>query len=183
MGVVLRSVDHFYEHAARVPLALRWPGMLPAGRRVPEVVSLVDLVATIIDAAGAPTTDHLDGDSLLPLARGEAADWKDEAFAEYLGHGVARPMAMLRRGRYKLNSSLGDPVELYDLHDDPGELHDLAADPAHHDAVDDLQCRFLARWDPVAIERRVRQSQRDRLLIRAVTTGEDAATARRRWAE
>jgi choline-sulfatase len=90
---------------------------------------------------------------------------------------------MLRRGRYKLNYSLGDPPELYDLHDDPDELHNLAADPAHRDLIEDLQSHLIARWDPLDVEQRVRQSQRDRLLIRAVTTGEDAASARRRWAE
>ncbi|MBA2278280.1 MAG: sulfatase-like hydrolase/transferase [Chloroflexia bacterium] len=175
--------SNFYEHSARVPLVLRWPGMLPAGRRDRGVVSLVDLVATIVDAAVASSDDRLDGDSLLPLARGETADWKDEAFAEYLGHGVARPMAMLRRDRFKLNYSLGDPPELYDLDDDPGELHDLATDSAHRDVVEVLTARLLERWDPVALERRVRQSQRDRLLIHAATTGEDAADGRRRWAE
>ena len=116
--------SNFYEQSVRVPLQLAWPGHLPAGRRVNGAVSLVDLVATIVEAADA-SSDGVDGDSLLALARDEAADWKDEAFSEYLAHGVARPMAMLRRGQYKLNYSLDDPVELYDVASDPGELHDL----------------------------------------------------------
>ncbi|MGH2562642.1 MAG: sulfatase-like hydrolase/transferase [Thermomicrobiales bacterium] len=175
--------SNFYEHAARIPLVMSWPGDLPDGHRVPEVVSLVDLVATLVDVTGAPRLTPLDGDSLLPLARGEAVAWKDEAFAEYLAHGVARPMAMLRRGRYKLNYSLDDPPELYDLQDDPGEFHDLAADRAHRGVLEHLRARLLAHWDPIDLERRVRQSQRERLLIRAVTTGEDVELARRTWAE
>jgi choline-sulfatase len=155
------------------------------GRRVPQVVSLVDVVATMVEVAGAPATGApLDGDSLRPLAWGATAGeraesgafvagdthagvWKDEAFSEYLAHGVARPMAMLRRGRWKLNYSLDDAPELYDLETDPGELHDLAADPSHAPVREALRARLLARWDPVDLERRVRQSQQERLLIHA----------------
>ena len=43
--------SNFFEHSARIPMVMRWPGRIPAGKRVPEVVSLVDLVATMVDAA------------------------------------------------------------------------------------------------------------------------------------
>ena len=161
--------SNFYEQSVRVPLQLAWPGHLPAGRRVNGVVSLVDLVATIVEAAGASSEGALDGNSLLAPSRDEAADWKDEAFSEYLAHGVARPMAMLRRGQYKLNYSLDDPVELYDLANDPGEFQDLGSDPAFQGIREALRSALLAHWDPVDLERRVRQSQKDRLLIREAT--------------
>jgi len=82
-----------------------------------------------------------------------------------MAHGVARPTAMLRRGRYKLNHSLGDPPELYDIEADPKEFDDLAHDPKHASTVADLQGRLLSAWDPEAIEEQVLQSQRERLLI------------------
>lgn len=174
--------SNFYEQSVRVPLVLQWPGRLPAARRVAGVVSLVDVVATLLDAAGVEPVAPLDGESLLPLARGEAADWKNEAFAEYLAHGVARPMAMLRRGRYKLNYSLDDPPELYDLATDPGEFHDLAGDLGHAPVREELRARLLAHWNPVELERQVRQSQRERILIRDATLGaEEAARVRRQW--
>lgn len=160
--------SNFYEYASRVPLLLSWPGQLPADRRVSEVVSLVDLIASVVEASGATPVAPLDGDSLLPLARGEGHSWKNEAFAEYLAHGVTGPMAMLRQGQYKLNYSLGDPPELYDLASDPGEFHNLAADPAYRQVVDDLRTRLLAHWNPIDLERQVRQSQRERALIRSV---------------
>ena len=68
-----------------------------------EVVSLVDMVASFLEAGGAVVAP-LDGQSLLGPLRGEA-------FSEYLAHGVQGPMAMLRRGRYKFNYSLGDHPE------------------------------------------------------------------------
>lgn len=164
--------SNFYEHASRVPLIMNWPGHLPAGRRVPETVSLVDLVATMIEVTGASPVGTLDGDSLWALAQGEVAGWKDEAFSELHANGIARPIGMLRRGRYKLNVSLDDPPELYDLVADPCEMHDLAADPAHKAILDALRARLYDGWDLVALERRVRESQKARRLIRVVETGE-----------
>ena len=139
------------------------------------------VVATLLDATGVAPVAPLDGDSLLPLARGEAAEWKDEAFAEYLAHGVARPMAMLRRGRFKLNYSLDDAPELYDLVSDPGEFHNLADDSTYARPREELRAKLLAHWDPVVLEQQVRQSQRERILIRNATTGTAEAAARREW--
>ena len=161
--------SNFYEAASRIPLQIAWPGHLPTGKRIPQVVSLVDLVATVVDMAGAAPVTPLVGDSLLPLLKDKADDWKDEAFAEYLAHGVDRPMAMLRSGRYKLNYSLNDPLELYDVVADPNEFTNLAENPDYADVLEALKTRLLSHWNPEAIDRAVRQSQRERLLIERAT--------------
>jgi choline-sulfatase len=163
--------SNFYEASVRVPLQIVWPGHLPAGRRVDEVVSLVDLIATVADIAEATPITPLDGDSLIPLMRGEGEGWKDEAFSEYLAHGVARPVAMLRRGRYKLIYSLGDSPQLYDVQSDPNEFNDLAGDAAYQSILEDLQAELLSHWDPADLEQRVRRSQKERMLIEAATDG------------
>ena len=178
--------SNFYEHSVRVPLILSWPGSqpgdtpgtgsasgLPAGR-LRHNVSLVDVVATMLDAAGVAPVAPLDGRSLLPLARGEAGAedaWDDTVFSEYLAHGVIHPVAMLRRGRYKLIYSLDDPPLLFDVEADPFERHDLSADPAYATVLDDLRARLFSDWNPVGIEQRVRQGQRERLTIRRAIYG------------
>ena len=164
--------SNFYEASVRVPLQIAWPGHLPGGCKIDEVVSLVDLTATIVDIVGAPQVVPMDGESLRPLMLGNEQNWKDFAFSEYLAHGVARPMAMLRRGRYKFNYSLGNPPELYDLLEDPNEFHNLASDRTHRPIIAELQAQLLSHWDAVNLEQRVRQSQKERLLIEAVTDGE-----------
>ena len=117
---------NFYEHSARVPLQVQWPGAVPTGRRVSLVVSLVDVTATILDIARAPAQTQalfrLDGDSLPPLMRGEDTGWKDEALAEHLAHGTDRARSMVRQGSWKLCYGHADPpeLELYDLDVDPG---------------------------------------------------------------
>ena len=153
-----------YEQSVRIPLIISWPCNLPR-RRVKEPVSSVDLSATIVELAGAPRLDWMDGDSLLSLAKGESQDWKNEAISEYHAMGVTRPLAMIRQGRFKLNYSLGERTELYDLQDDPAEFNDLGENPAYEDVRETLQARLLSQWDPTQLEEEVRQSQRERRLI------------------
>ena len=164
--------SNFYEQSVRVPLIMSCPALLPEARVVKASVSLVDVVATMVEAAGAEPVTPLDGESLLPLAPGDAGAetaWKDEVFSEYLAHGVARPVAMLRRGQHKLIYSLDDAPLLFDLEADPGEFTDLAADPAHVSTREELRAALLSHWNPVELEERVRREQKERLLIRAAT--------------
>ena len=153
-----------YEASSRVPLQIRWPGRIEGGQRIGGAVSLVDLVATVVDVAGAQSVVPLDGNSLMGLMQGRSGG-KDEVFCEYLAHGVQRPTAMLRTGRYKFNYSLGDAPELYDITADPNEFNDLAASAEHASVVTQLQQRLLSQWNPVAIETDVLRSQQERLLI------------------
>lgn len=165
----------FYEQSVGVPLIMSWPGGLPAGRVVTQNVSLVDVVATMVDCAGATPVTPLDGHSLLPLAgapEGSEPTWSDGVFSEYLAHGVARPVAMLRRGQHKLIYSLDDPPILFDLARDPGEFENVAEEPAYAPVLDALRVALLAHWDPIALERRIRQEQKERILIRAAVRGE-----------
>ncbi|MCY3832488.1 MAG: choline-sulfatase [Chloroflexi bacterium] len=157
--------SNFYEASARVPLQVVWPRRIAPSQRLSQVASLVDVTATICDIAGDACDLPLDGDSLLPLLTDGDPDWKDEAFSEYLAHGTDRPMAMLRRGRYKLNYSWGDPVELYDVQADPGEFRDLANDAAHQARIAAMKADLLADWDPAELDRRVRESQRQQKYI------------------
>lgn len=169
--------SNFYEQSARVPLIVAWPGHLPAGRRVTAGVSHVDLIAAMLEAADADRLPGMDGQSLLPLARGDdgaAAAWPDEVFAEYLAHGVGAPVAMLRHGPHKLIHAHGDPPVLFDLVTDPGEFRDVAGDPAYAAILANLQARLGRRWDPVAVDRAVRDHQAERLLIHRAVHGTSA---------
>jgi choline-sulfatase len=163
----------FYEQSAHIPMLVRWPDAVPAGRRVDRCVSLIDLTATILDIVGISGEEQkqrwaVDGDSMLPLMRDESEDWKDEAFAEHNAHGTDRPRAMLRSGQWKLCCSHGSPPEfqLYDLASDPGEFNNLAGRPEHRQVQERLFNRMNELWDGDRVTEEVLRSQRERHLIR-----------------
>ncbi len=154
----------FYEGSARIPFILRRPGRIAPGGRYGAATSLLDLVRTMLDLAGDDAPD-LDGRSLVPLLEGREPDGAGLALAEYEGHGTVTPARMVRRGRFKLNYYHGEPPELFDLESDPDEFTDLAADPEHAAIREELTALALDGWDPVAIDRRVRESQARRRII------------------
>ncbi|WP_051344300.1 sulfatase family protein [Alicyclobacillus herbarius] len=123
--------DHcgLYETTVHVPLMLRWPGRIPAGRRVKGFVQQVDLMPTILEAAGVPVPTDLDGRSLWPSIEGRADGIWDTVFLSECAWQASRGM---RTGEYKFIRTLDagpfvrPPRELYNLQSDPGEEHNLA---------------------------------------------------------
>ena len=139
---------YLYEGGLRVPLIVRWPGVIEADRVVETPVLLTDLMPTLLEAAGinaATTVGPLDGRSLLGLWRGEELPdmplfWH---FPHYTNQG-GRPAGAIRLGDWKLIENFEDgSLELYDLARDCGELKNLAEQEPQR--VADLQQR-LAQW-------------------------------------
>lgn len=164
----------FYDESARVPLILRWPGRLPRGERRAQIVNLIDLTATMLDAMGAPPLPNADGRSFLGVAADPTAPWLDETFSEYCTDrvpdwtgGMAVQQRMIRRGRWKLIHYHGERPQLFDLHDDPHELCDLALAPRHAVLRDQLMARVTARWDGDDIARRMAQRRHDKDVLGA----------------
>lgn len=152
----------FYEESVRVPLIMRWPGVLPSGQRRKQVVSLVDTTATILDALQAPELPGIDGKSFLAMAKDEKADWRDIAFSEYswgskFDWGLEAPgqIRMVRSGPFKLIYYNDAPVQLFNLDEDPDELNDLASDPDHKDIVEQLSEKLFDGWNPKSIGREI----------------------------
>ncbi|HZG75679.1 MAG TPA: choline-sulfatase [Paenibacillus sp.] len=164
----------YFDPSAKVPLVVSWPARFQAGAVREEVVSLVDLAATIVDAAGAKDAaiGACDGDSFLPLLQGEAAPWKDEVVCEYYGEGALRPMAFVRQGRYKYVHVQGHEPLLFDLANDPDELRNEAGNPSFADVERRLRARLHGAIDFDRLEADVLRSQRERRAIaEALGTG------------
>jgi arylsulfatase A-like enzyme len=116
---------NLYEGGIRLPFMIRWPARVPGGATFTEMVSTLDLMPTLLAAAGAtPDVDParpLDGVDLLPFVAG------DEKRAP---HGTlfwrSGANGAVREGRHKLVFG-GELVRLYDLERDPKEAMDLSA--------------------------------------------------------
>ncbi|MBT3359299.1 MAG: sulfatase-like hydrolase/transferase [Rhodospirillales bacterium] len=148
----------FYDESAKIPLLMSWPGTLPQGQHRGQVVNLIDLAATLLEAADAPPLPDADGRSFLQVARDGNRPWIDETFSEYCTDGVApwtlptpTRQRMIRTDRWKLNYYDGYRAQLFDMQNDPGETRDLALDPEFADLRDALIARVLVDWNPEKI--------------------------------
>lgn len=120
-----------YEGGIREPMIVRWAGVTRPGTTANTPVLSTDFYPTILDAAGvAAGAKSADGQSMLPLLRGEAGDESRSLFWHYphYGNQGGSPASAVRSGRWKLIRFYeGRREELYDLETDVGEMTDLAA--------------------------------------------------------
>ncbi len=144
----------YYEGGIREPFIAYWPGVIKAGTRSDIPVMNIDLYPTFLDVAGArvPQGKTLDGESLLPIFKGnsqlkrQALFWH---FPGYLDDPVirgrdsvfrTRPVSVIRKGDWKLHLyheewqldggraklDVNNAVELYNIAADIGERSNLA---------------------------------------------------------
>ncbi len=156
-----------------VSLIMRGPGLFGGGKVVDAMVSHLDLFPTLCDLAELKHPAWLEGKSLLPLLRGEAAEIHEEIFAEVNYHAAYEPKRAVRTQRWKYirrYSELATPVlpncddgpskslwlehgwrlkalpreDLYDLVLDPTERRNLAGDKASVEALVEMRARLDA---------------------------------------
>ncbi|HKJ69575.1 MAG TPA: sulfatase-like hydrolase/transferase, partial [bacterium] len=129
-----------YDTAARIPMLMRYPGVIPAGQSTTELISSVDLVQTMLGLLNLEAPPGLQGRDLSQLARGEPGPRREAIYMEnypYIdkgetpgpynnepawGKGVER---CVRDQRYKLILSSERPPELYDMHTADQETNNL----------------------------------------------------------
>ena len=114
-----------WEGGIRVPLIMRWPGVLPAGKTSPQVAATMDLTATVLAATRTtpPASYRPDGIDLTPMLRGDTPVRDRDVFWRI---PPPRNQRAVRSGNWKLLFD-GAQVLLFDLATDPGERNDLAA--------------------------------------------------------
>jgi arylsulfatase A-like enzyme len=165
-----RKGGMFFDCLTRVPLVVAWPGRLPEGHVEPGLVSLIDVVPTLLRLQGIEAPAGMQG---RPLPGVTDAAPRHAVFSEYGAGGprftlddlarlrvtgfeagqaslLAREAEgrrkMVRTARWKyVTDPMGDADELYDLENDPWELENLAGDRAHADVVT-VHRRELLDW-------------------------------------
>jgi arylsulfatase len=119
-----------HEGGPRTQLIVNWPARIEPGTITGETGHVVDLLPTLIDAAGIIYPDSYsgeqtlgpDGRSLVPVFAGEKV-----APPEFLISGFSERFRMFRQGYFKIVKVNDGDWELYNLAEDPTELHNLAA--------------------------------------------------------
>jgi arylsulfatase A-like enzyme len=154
-----------YEESARVPWLMRVPGMGRRQRVITSAVSHIDLVPTLLDLMGVAVPARLQGQSLVPLIRGQTVV-EDHVFLEWNpgtglevaegGSKLASKEQIERAGRarirtvispdgWKLCLSDTDKSQLFNLREDPGETRNLFDFGRHEDVIARLTER-IRRW-------------------------------------
>ncbi len=121
-----------YEGGVRVPLIIKWPGVVLAGSVCDTPVTSTDHFPTLLAAADIPppASYHADGVSLLPLLRRTGGLDRNAIYWHYPHYhpGGATPYGAIREGDFRLLEFYEDNrIELYNLKDDIGESRDLSS--------------------------------------------------------
>src|SRR5262249_30243510 len=140
-----------YDGGLRTPLLIRWPGRVKPAR-YDDLVSPIDVVPTILAAAGIEPPPEMQGLSLLDVAAGKGRLKRDAVFGEIFLHtatDIEQPAVNLtdrwvRAGDWKLIVPVKGKAELYNVKDDPFEKTDLAAN--REEDVTRLRQRLDAWW-------------------------------------
>jgi arylsulfatase A-like enzyme len=133
-----------YEQSLHIPLVIRWPDAIRAGKVNDDLVQNLDFAPTLLDLAGIDVPDEFQGRSLLPLLQGQApGDWRESIYYhyyEYPGPHAVQKHYGIRTDRYKLIHYYEiDEWEMFDLNEDPDELQNRYDDPAYEELLDELK--------------------------------------------
>ena len=141
-----------YEGSARVPFLVKPPTSsgLPRGQVIDPVVELRDVLPTILETCGCDIPPAVDGQSVLPLLRGERDGWR-----EYLHGEHSQCYSPLQENHYVTDGhekliwlTRANRLQFFNLDEDPLEVHDLANEPSAADRVQWWKQRLIAELRP-----------------------------------
>lgn len=133
-----------YEESLRMPLLVRWPGVVEAGSESTALVQNLDIAQTFLDAAGVKAPNVMQGRSMVPLLQGEGADdYRDAIYYHYYEypavHSVMRHEGV-RTDRYKLiHHYWVNEWSLFDLEADPDELNNVYGHPDYAEVTERMK--------------------------------------------
>ncbi len=153
------SKRFMYEEAMRMPLIIRYPGMVEAGSVNDDLVTNVDFAPTIADLAGLSIPEDIQGESILPILEGNTPEtWRQAVYYRYWQHLLHRDVTAhygIRTKTHKLIYFHGQPLgmtdyppvdaswEFFDLVNDPAEMNSLYHDPEQQTLIRDLKRELL----------------------------------------
>lgn len=134
-----------YDDIVKVPLIIRYPGMLSEGTVEDAFVyNLLDLPPTLLEWVGTNVPTHMQGRSMAELLQGKRPpDWRTEVVSTYNGQQFGLyTQRMIRNKHWKYVWNATDIDELYDLNQDPYELTNRIKDSSLESVVRDLRYKL-----------------------------------------
>ena len=135
-----------YEESLGMPLLMRYPAEVPAGKVSEAMVLNIDYAPTFLDYGGVRIPADIQGRSFRPVANGHTPpDWRKSMYYHYYeypqGWHLVKRHYGIRTERYKLIHFYNDinKWELYDLQNDPHELNNVIEDSAYANVLKELK--------------------------------------------
>ena len=133
-----------YDESFKTPLMIRWPNVIKPGTTSEEMVQNLDFAQTFLEAAMIDAPDDMQGESLIPIMKGDNDSWTREAvyyhYYEYPSVHMAKRHYGIVNKEYKLAHFYYDidEWELYDRLNDPNEMNNVYNDPKYSEVVKKL---------------------------------------------
>jgi arylsulfatase A-like enzyme len=146
-GGVWGKYATYTEEVARIPFAVRWPNGFSGGEARSEIVSNMDVTATMLEAAGVHIPEQMSSRSVLPLCNHSDDNWPEATICEHEGHGLNLIQRIMITERYKYVSVIHDGDELYDLQNDPNEINNLLNSIEHQEIAANMRKYIVKHID------------------------------------
>ncbi|MDJ1497273.1 sulfatase [Cytophagaceae bacterium DM2B3-1] len=136
-----------YEQSLKTPFVIRYPGVIKPGTKVDAVVSNLDWAPTLLNVTGTSVPAQMQGQSFLPLLKGQKTSWKSAAYYHYyeypMPHNVP-PHFGIRTEQYTLARFYGpdNAWELYDIKKDPQNLNNLYGKKGYEKIISTLKAQL-----------------------------------------
>jgi arylsulfatase A-like enzyme len=138
-----------FDESFKTPLLVKWPGVIKAGSKNTQMVQNLDFAQTFLEAAGIKAPADMQGESLIPIFKGQGKNFRDAAYYHYYEypsvHMVKRHYGIVTE-KYKLVHFYYDvdEWELYDRTNDKNEMKNVYNDPKYAKVKAELHQKLAA---------------------------------------
>ena len=165
----------FYEESVKVPLIMSWKDKLPCNERRKQILNLVDLTATIVNAGQGIELPNIDGKSFLNIAINNNNKSKNETFSEFCmdnslsWSNTKEPhlSRMIRSDDWKFIYYHGYDNQLFNLKNDPDEMNNLASLKEYSKIETLLINKVLKDWTPSKIKKTMNGKINTKKILKA----------------
>jgi len=126
-----------FEESLEMPFLIRWPGKIEPGHRPKELIQNIDYAPTFLEMAGLPIPEDIQGESFVPILRGNAEGWRESIYYAYYEvgeHNVPQHFGVRTLTQKLFYLPTTDEWQMFDLVNDPQEMMNVYDDPAYADA-------------------------------------------------
>ena len=123
----------------------RWPGVITPGSQSNQLIQNIDYAPTFLDIAGLDVPEEVQGRSLTPLFKGNAASWRSSLYYAYyeLGeHAVPQHFGVRTQSHKLMFFPTTNEWNLFDLEKDPDEMKSVHDDPSYQQKREELAAEF-----------------------------------------